>query len=69
MRLLNPRNCKQISKIFSPYLTAADDGYTGTSFNRPGFQQMLEDMEMGYISTIIVKDSSHFGRNYLPTTA
>ena len=34
-----------------------DDGYTGTNFNRPGFQQMLEDMEMGYISTIIVKDS------------
>ena len=42
-----------------------DDGYTGTSFNRPGFQQMFEDMEMGYISTVIVKDSSRFGRNYL----
>ena len=42
-----------------------DDGYTGTNFNRPGFQQMLEDMEMGYISTVIVKDSSRFGRNYL----
>ena len=42
-----------------------DDGYTGTNFNRPGFQQMLEDMEMGYITTVIVKDSSRFGRNYL----
>ena len=42
-----------------------DDGYTGTNFNRPGFQQMFEDMEMGYISTVIVKDSSRFGRNYL----
>ena len=42
-----------------------DDGYTGTNFNRPGFQQMLEDMDMGYISTVIVKDSSRFGRNYL----
>lgn len=42
-----------------------DDGYTGTNFNRPGFQQMLEDMEMEYISTVIVKDSSRFGRNYL----
>ena len=42
-----------------------DDGYTGTNFNRPGFQQMLEDMEMGYISTVIVKDASRFGRNYL----
>ena len=42
-----------------------DDGYTGTNFNRPGFQQMLEDMDMGYVTTVIVKDSSRFGRNYL----
>ena len=42
-----------------------DDGFTGTNFNRPGFQQMLADMDMGYISTVIVKDSSRLGRNYL----
>ena len=42
-----------------------DDGYTGTNFNRPGFQQMLEDMDMGYISTVIVKDMSRLGRDYL----
>ena len=42
-----------------------DDGYTGTNFNRPGFQQMLEDIEMGYISTIIVKDMSRLSRDYL----
>ena len=42
-----------------------DDGYTGTNFNRPGFKQMLEDAELGYISTIIVKDMSRFGRDYL----
>ena len=34
----------------------ADDGYTGTNFNRPGFQQMLEDIEAGYVTTVIVKD-------------
>lgn len=42
-----------------------DDGYTGTNFNRPGFQQMLEGIEMGYISTVIVKDMSRLGRDYL----
>ena len=42
-----------------------DDGYTGTNFNRPGFQKMLEDCDLGYISTIIVKDMSRLGRNYL----
>ena len=42
-----------------------DDGYTGTNFNRPGFRRMLDDMDMGYISAVIVKDSSRLGRNYL----
>lgn len=42
-----------------------DDGYTGTNFNRPGFQKLLEDMEMGYVSAIIVKDMSRLGRDYL----
>lgn len=42
-----------------------DDGYTGTNFNRPGFQKMMEDVELGYIGTIIVKDMSRLGRDYL----
>ena len=41
-----------------------DDGYTGTNFNRPAFQQMLEDIESGYISTVMVKDLSRLGRYY-----
>ena len=35
-----------------------DDGYSGTSFNRPGFQEMLEDLKNSKIDTIIVKDLS-----------
>ena len=35
-----------------------DDGYTGTNFNRPGFQEMIEDIEAGYVTTVIVKDMS-----------
>ena len=41
-----------------------DDGYTGTNFNRPGFQKMIEDVELGYISAVIVKDLSRVGRRY-----
>ena len=42
-----------------------DDGYTGTNFNRPGFQKLLEDIEQGYVSILIVKDMSRLGRDYL----
>lgn len=42
-----------------------DDGITGTRFDRPGFQEMLDDIEMGYVSTVIVKDLSRLGRDYV----
>ena len=42
-----------------------DDGYSGTNFNRPGFQSMIAEIEAGHIATVIVKDMSRFGRNYL----
>ena len=47
------------------YKIYKDDGYSGTSFKRPGFQEMLADIEAGIIGTVIVKDMSRFGRNYL----
>ena len=42
-----------------------DDGWSGTNFNRPGVQRLLDDAKTGRIDTIIVKDLSRFGRNYI----
>lgn len=47
------------------YKVYKDDGYSGTSFRRPGFQEMLSDIEAGLVNMVIVKDMSRFGRNYL----
>ena len=42
-----------------------DDGYTGTNFNRPGVQRLIEDAKAKRINLILVKDLSRFGRNYI----
>ena len=42
-----------------------DDGWSGANFDRPGFQRMLEGVENGEIKTVVTKDLSRLGRNYL----
>ena len=44
-----------------------DDGYSGTSFESPGFQDLLRDIDKGKVGTIIIKDLSRLGRDYLKT--
>ena len=47
------------------YDTYIDDGFTGTDFNRPSFQRLLEDIQKKNINCVIVKDLSRLGRNYI----
>ena len=50
---------------FSIYDEYIDDGVSGTTFDRPQVQRLLDDAKTGVINTIIVKDLSRFGRNYI----
>lgn len=49
----------------SNYRFFTDDGISGTTFDRPGFQEMEEMIENGFIGTVIVKDLSRFGRDHV----
>ena len=42
-----------------------DDGWSGTNFDRPSFQRMIEDIEAGKINCVVTKDLSRLARNYI----
>lgn len=54
-----------------PYLELCevyeDNGHTGTDFSRPGFNRLMDDVRVGRIECIVVRDLSRFGRNYIET--
>ena len=57
-------NKQEDMEIYDIYV---DDSFTGTNFERPGFTRMMADMRAGRINTIVVKDLSRLGRDYLET--
>lgn len=48
-----------------PYIHVSDDGYSGTNWNRPGWQEVIARIEADQVSSLIIKDSSRMGRDYL----
>lgn len=64
-RLLIRNYLQSHEEIVGDVVEYKDDGYTGMNFDRPGFRQMIEDAKRGKIGTIIVKDLSRFGRDYI----
>lgn len=52
---------------YEVYKVYVDDGYSGLNFNRPGFQELLADVESGAINMVLTKDLSRLGRDYIMT--
>ena len=59
------QNRRNAPNLFSPYLTAADDGWSGTNFERPSFKRMIDDVDAGKVNCIVTKDLSRFGREHV----
>lgn len=56
-----------VSHEFTIYKEYVDDGYSGLNFERPGFQELLKDVELGAVNMVITKDLSRLGRDYIMT--
>ena len=52
---------------YTIYKVYTDDGYSGLNFNRPGFKELLKDVERGAVNMVITKDLSRLGRDYIMT--
>lgn len=52
---------------YTIYKVYIDDGYSGLNFNRPGFKELLKDVERGAVNMVITKDLSRLGRDYIMT--
>ena len=50
---------------FVPFINIHDDGYSGTNWNRPGWQELIAAVEAGRVQTIIIKNLDRMGRDYL----
>ena len=56
-----------LQRGYTNYAHYTDDGYTGGNFDRPGWKQLIADIEAGKVERVIVKDMSRVGRDYLQT--
>ena len=52
---------------FVPYVSICDDGFSGVNYDRPGWREIMDKVDAGEVSALIIKDSSRMGRNYLRT--
>lgn len=64
-RLLLQSFVESRDDVYGEIVEYIDDGYSGTNFDRPSFKRMIEDAKKGKIHTIIVKDLSRLGRDYI----